>query len=61
MNVGKTHIASSSIIMKAILSAVAAVAVLSLASCASHKKEECTSCTAPVSAKAPVKVTKHKH
>ena len=46
--------------MKAILSLVAVAAVLSLASCSHPKKEECTSCSAP-SAKAPVKVTKHKH
>ena len=47
--------------MKAILSLVAAATVLSLASCSSPKKEECSSCTAPVSAKSPSKVTKHKH
>lgn len=47
--------------MKAILSLVAVTAVLTLASCSHTKKEECTSCTAPASAKAPVKVTKHKH
>lgn len=47
--------------MKSIASLLAVAAVLSLASCKSPKKEECTSCSAPVSAKSPSKVTKHKH
>ncbi len=47
--------------MKAIASLIAVAAVLSLASCHTTKKEECTSCSAPVSAKSPSKVTKHKH
>jgi len=48
--------------MKAILTLVAAATVLSLASCSSPKKEECSSCSAPVvSSKSPSKVTKHKH
>ena len=48
--------------MKAILTLVAAATVLTLASCSHPKKEECSSCSAPmVSSKSPSKVTKHKH